>query len=247
MKQSAASNQPKNQPENLAVAIIPARGGSKRIPHKNIKPFAGLPMIAHSIRTAKESGLFARVIVSTDSSEIAAVAKQYGAEVPFERPAALADDFTPIASVLLHVLEELQQAGERYPLFCCLTATAPLLRVESLKEGFALMSKAGTNAAISVGAYSSPIYRALKMGSSQELQMIWPEHELTRSNDLPAAYYDAAQFYWLKTEAFLKEKRVWLPGAKGVVIPSQFVQDIDTPEDWDRAEFLHHYLASKGL
>jgi pseudaminic acid cytidylyltransferase len=226
------------------VAIIPARAGSKRIPNKNIKPFAGKPVIAHSIQALQEAGVFDRILVSTDSEAIAAVARECGAEVPFMRPKELSDDHTPTAPVLLHALRFLVDGGYSVAYVCCLYAAAPLVQAGFIRQGFALIRQHNIGSVFSVASFEFPIFRAMKINEQGYLEMFWPEHELTRSQDLPAAYHDAGQFYWLDAARFLKKPCVYTPDAMPVMIPRYLVQDIDTPEDWERAEFMHHALAA---
>lgn len=219
------------------VAIIPARGGSKRIPGKNIREFAGRPIIAWSIGAARESGLFARIIVSTDSPEIAAVARDYGAETPFMRPAAIADDFATTAAVILHALAWLKEQGPLPENVCCLYATAPFVTAANLRAGLARLEESGASSVFPVASFPASVFRALTVNDQGRLAMLWPEHELTRSNDLPAAYHDAGQFYWLRSESFLRTGRIY-DDAAPLVIPRWQVQDIDTLEDWHMAELL---------
>ncbi|HIJ90248.1 MAG: pseudaminic acid cytidylyltransferase [Desulfobulbaceae bacterium] len=230
----------------MNIAIIPARGGSKRIPGKNIRPFAGQPMLAWSIQAAEASGLFARIIVSTDSEEIAAVARQYGAEVPFVRPAELADDFTPTAEVVLHALEWLAGEGTKPERVCCLYATAPFVRAGFLRQGYELMQQTDAASVFPVASYPASPFRALTIGQDGRLAMLWPEHELTRSNDLPEAYHDAGQFYWLDVARFRRDKKIYACDARPVVLPRRLVQDIDTLEDWRTAEAMHQALRMTG-
>lgn len=226
------------------VALIPARAGSKRIPGKNIKPFAGQPIIAYSIKAAAASGLFDRIIVSTDSAQIADVAQSYGAQTPFMRPPQLADDFTPTADVVLHALNWLE-ANESLPeYFCCIYAAAPFVQPGYLKTGFERLRAAeGAAIAFTVTSFASPIFRALKIDEKGRIKMIWPEHRDTRSNDLPEAYHDAGQFYWGRSRQFLAEKALFAKNAVPVILPRYLVQDIDTPEDWLTAE--HMFQAMK--
>jgi pseudaminic acid cytidylyltransferase len=224
------------------VAVVPARAGSKRIPNKNIKFFAGKPMIAHSLLALQEAGIFDRIIVSTDAEEIATVAKTYGAEAPFMRPKELADDHTPTAPVLLHALKFLFDADYAVDFLCCLYATAPFVRVESLRKGLDLIKEKKSASAFSVTTFPFPIFRALKIDESGHLQMFWPEHELTRSQDLPHAYHDAGQFYWVDAKAFLQNPKIYTPDALPVILSRHLVQDIDTPEDWIRAELMYQAL-----
>ncbi len=218
------------------VAIMPARGGSKRIPKKNVRSFAGKPIISYSIEAAKETALFDRIIVSTDSEEIAYVALKYGAQVPFMRPAELADDFTGTVPVLIQALNWLTEHGSSPEYFCCIYATAPFIRPEYIKLGFDLMRKENATIAFSVTTFPYPIFRALKIHGSGRVKMFWPEHEHSRSNDLPEAYHDAGQFYWGNTVRFLREKTLFSLDAIPVILPRYIVQDIDTPEDWAVAE-----------
>jgi len=221
-----------------SVCVIPARGGSKRIPHKNIKEFFGRPMISYSISAALESKLFERVIVSTDDDEIKKIALQCGAEVPFVRPADISDDYTPLAGVLSHSLEWLKSDGARVDAVCCILATAPFVSVDDVKAGYRLLLEGRGSAVIPVTTFPFPIFRALKVSPAGYLTMVWPEHELTRSNDLPETFHDAGQFYWLKVEDFLQSKRIYAKNALPLMIPRWRVQDIDTLEDWHRAEMI---------
>jgi pseudaminic acid cytidylyltransferase len=225
-----------------AIAIIPARGGSKRIPNKNIKLFAGQPIISYSIKAAQKSGLFDRIIVSTDSERIAKVAEKCGAEVPFVRPPELSDDFTGTVPVLLHALNWLKEHKSPADYFCCIYATAPFVQPEYIVKGFTCLKRKNISVAFSVTTFPYPIFRALKIARNGGVEMFWPEHENTRSNDLPEAYHDAGQFYWGKTEKFLKKKKLFSSNAAPVVIPRYLVQDIDTPEDWKTAEKMYAAL-----
>jgi pseudaminic acid cytidylyltransferase len=230
----------------MKVAIIPARGGSKRIPGKNIKPFAGRPIIAWSIEAARNCGLFDRIIVSTDSAEIGAAARQCGAETPFVRPAALADDFTTTAAVVEHAVGWLREHDEAVNSVCCIYATAPFIRPEDLRSGYELLVNRGVSSVFPVTSYPSSIFRALKIEADGHLAMMWPEHELTRSNDLPEAYHDAGQFYWLDAAAFLRSGRIYGHDALPVILPRCLVQDIDTPEDWHLAELMYEAMARRA-
>lgn len=228
----------------MNVAIIPARGGSKRIPRKNIRPFAGRPMIAHSIAAALESGLFGMVLVSTDDAEIAAVAREYGAEVPFLRPPELSDDHTPTAPVIVHALEQLAQGGHRVEAACCIYATAPFVRPEYLRRGHDLLVSRSAATVFSVATFPAPIFRALRLRDDGRLAMFWPEHEYTRSNDLPEAYHDAGQFYWVDVARFMVHPRLFGDDSLPVILPRHLVQDIDTMEDWETAEHMFRSLGA---
>lgn len=226
----------------MRVAVIPARGGSKRIPGKNIKPFCGKPMIAYAIEAAQAAGVFDRILVSTDSDEIAALAEKLGAEAPFRRPAELANDHAVTADVLLHSLKWLETNGTVPEVFACIYATNPFLHARYLREGLETMQKLRAPAAFSVTSFPSAVQRALQILPDGTLAMLWPENELRRSNDLTPAYFDAGQFYWFETERFLREKKAWPPGAVPVILPRILVQDIDTPEDWENAERMFRFL-----
>jgi len=221
------------------ICIIPARGGSKRIPRKNIKPFCGKPLIAYSIETAIASGLFDRIVVSTEDEEIAEVARKYGAEVPFMRPMALADDHTGSGAPVRYTLERLQKEGESYDFCCTLYATAPMLRVEYLKKGLdALLQNSDAHMAFSVASMPYPIQRAFKITKEGRCAMFTPQFFSCRSQDLEEAYHDAGQFYWEN----LRNEPTDIPFGRSsipIVIPRYLVQDIDTMEDWQRAERMY--------
>ena len=230
----------------MKLAIIPARGGSKRIPRKNIKPFCGKPMIAWSIEAAQESGCFDRVIVSTDDAEIAEVARQYGAEVPFMRPLELSDDHTGTIPVIRHAIETINSQGRAVEQACCLYATAPFIRAEDLRRGLELLQGSGGNYAFSVTSYAFPIQRAIRLTPEGRVEMFNPEHFNTRSQDLEEAYHDAGQFYWGRAEAWLQGQMIFSPASLPVMLPRHRVQDIDTPEDWVRAEWLFKAMQAQG-
>ena len=236
-----AADRPPALPEpgsGLKVAVIPARGGSKRIPHKNIRPFAGKPIIGYSIEAAKDCGLFDRILVSTDDQDIAAVAREFGAEVPFLRPAQLADDFTGTNAVVKHAINWLHGEGERIASACCIYATAPFLRHEYLTVGYRKLIEYGSYFAFSVTTFPFPIQRALRVSPNRRIEAIYPEYAFTRSQDLEEAYHDAGQFYWGRTEAFLSNQILFSSASVPVVLPRHLVQDIDTPQDWLEAEFM---------
>ena len=220
----------------MNIAIIPARGGSKRIPNKNIKPFAGKPIISYSIEAARESGVFDKIIVSTDDEEIMRTAIEYGAQVPFVRPSNLSDDLTPTAPVIDHALQWMHSNNMQTAYACCIYATAPFLRPEYIRQGFDLIKNKKVSSVFSVTTFPFPIFRALEIKEKGHLAMFWPEHELSRSNDLPEAYHDAGQFYWLDSDRFLKRKKLYSSDAFPVILPRYLVQDIDTMEDWETAE-----------
>jgi pseudaminic acid cytidylyltransferase len=224
------------------VAVIPARGGSKRIPHKNIKLFCGRPMIAYSIEAAKDAAIFDRIIVSTDSKEIASTAKEFGAEVPFMRPVELADDYTGTDTVTLHALKWLMEHGEKIDYICCIYATAPFVKAEHIIKGYNLLCEKNSTSCFSVTTYSFPIFRSLKINDQDRLEMFWPEYREARSQDLTEAYHDAGQFYWADVKKYLEENQFYLKDAVPVFLPRYLVQDIDTPEDWETAEKMYSVL-----
>lgn len=227
----------------MRLAVIPARGGSKRIPGKNIRPFGGVPIIAWSIRAARESGCFDRILVSTDDAAIAAVAQAHGADVPFLRPPELSDDHTGTIPVIAHAVAWQNAHGGPVSEACCIYATAPFVRASDLQRGLEVLEQTGADYAFSVTSYASPIQRALRLTAEGRVAMFQPEHFLTRSQDLEEAWHDAAQFYWGRAQAWLSHETIFGPGSAPVPLPRQRVQDIDTPEDWDRAEWMFRALA----
>ena len=233
----------------MNIAIIQARGGSERIPGKNIKDFLGEPIIDYPVKAALSCGdIFDKVIITTDSEEIAEIAEKAGAEVPFMRPAALADDHTNTWEVVLHALNECEKIySEEIANICCLYATAPFLRSRDLREGYELLTSRNVSSVVSVTSFPFPIFRAQKICEDGHLEMFWPEYELARSNDLPEAYHDAGQFYWLDAKTFKKEKKMYGKDAMPIILPRILVQDIDTPEDWETAEILYQVCKHEGL
>jgi N-acylneuraminate cytidylyltransferase len=226
----------------MNIAIIPARGGSKRIPRKNIKEFHGKPMIAYSIEVAIDSGCFDKVIVSTDDAEIAEVAIKYGAEVPFIRPANIADDYATTLDVIKHAIEFTEQQAWDVKNVCCIYATAPFLIPEFIQKGLQELTKNTIDYAFSATSFPFPIQRAIKLNTEQRVEMFQPEHLNTRSQDLEEAYHDAGQFYWGTAVAFSNGKPFFSPESKAILLPRKRVQDIDTPEDWELAEALYKAL-----
>ncbi len=222
----------------MRLAIIPARGGSKRIPRKNIRAFCGKPMIAWSIEAALASGCFDKVIVSTDDEEIATVARQYGAEIPFMRPAELSDDHTGTLPVVRHAIEWFTARGTVVEQACCLYATAPFVCVEDIQRGLDILEQTGSDYAFSVTSYAFPIQRAIRITEAERVEMLHPEHFNTRSQDLEEAYHDAGQFYWGLASAWLEGKVIFSQASAPVILPRHRVQDIDTSEDWLRAEWM---------
>ncbi|CAA6676535.1 MULTISPECIES: pseudaminic acid cytidylyltransferase [unclassified Lentimonas] len=232
------------------IAVIPARGGSKRIPHKNIKPFCGKPMITYSIEAAIKCGLFDQVIVSTDDEEIAEIAEKHGAICPFRRPAHLSGDYTPTLPVVRHAIETVEaQQNTALKQVCCIYATAPFLKVKNLQAGHTcLQANSELEFAFSVTTYPVPIQRALYLDpKSGSMKMFHPEHADTRSQDLKESYHDAGQFYWGWRDAYMQTENIFLAKSAPILLPREEVQDIDTLEDWNCAEQLHHlHLAQQS-
>lgn len=230
----------------MNLAVIPARGGSKRIPRKNIKKFCGKPMIAWSIEAALQSGCFDQVIVSTDDEEIAEVARQHGASVPFMRPAELSDDYTGTTPVLRHAVEWFSTQGQTFQLVCCLYATAPFVRAEDIQHGLEILAESGCDYAFSVTSYAFPIQRAIRITKNNRVEMLNPAHFSTRSQDLEEAYHDAGQFYWGHAEAWQAGKVIFGPDSAPVLLPRYRVQDIDSSEDWVRAEWMFKAMQAQN-
>lgn len=220
------------------IAVIPARGGSKRIPRKNIKPFAGLPMIAYAITAARACGLFEFVVVSTDDEEIAAVARDHGASVPFQRPAELADDQTVTVPVIAHAAQWFIDAGHPVDAVCCIYPCVPLLRAEDLRGAHALFVERDADYVYPVVQFHSSPWRGMRKPANGPMQFLHPEYELTRSQDLEPCFHDAGQFYWGKTAAWTSGLRMHSNG-HGYEVPGWRVVDIDTADDWKRAELIH--------
>lgn len=219
----------------MRIAIIPARGGSKRVPRKNIRPFAGKPMIAYAIDAARSCGLFDHIVVSTDDDEIGEIARDRGAETPFRRPAELADDHTPTVPVIAHALQACEALLGQVDLACCIYPGVPFIEPGDLVQGLEVLRSGGAAYAFPIAAYPSPIQRALRRDADGTTRPFHPEYSGIRTQDLEPAFHDAGQFYWGTRDA-------WLAGigihtnAKTFVIPEWRVVDIDTPGDWDRAE-----------
>lgn len=222
--------------------MIPARGGSKRIPRKNIRPFAGKPAIAYAIEAAKNAGLFDRIIVSTDDDEIAAIAQQYGAEVPFRRPADIANDHATTLDVIKHTVDWAEGEGIPLEALCCIYPINPLLHPEDIQAAYKIFKEADAGYCFPVTAFPSPIQRAIKKRADGRLEMFNPEAFNTRSQDLEPAYHDAGQFYWGKPETFKQKIPIFSAEAVPLPIPSWRVVDIDTEEDWQRAELIYKAL-----
>ena len=228
------------------IAIIPARGGSKRIPRKNIKAFAGKPMIGYAIEAALACEAITRVVVTTDDDEIAAIAEDFGAELPFRRPPELADDITPTVPVIQHAIQACRTRGFKFENVCCIYPGVPFIRTGDLDEGLALLIEHGSNGyTFPVTGFPSPIQRALKRGEGGAVEPFNPEHVSTRTQDLEPAFFDAGQFYWAHADTWISGANIHANG-RAIVLPEWRVVDIDTPEDWDRAEALHRAINAGG-
>ena len=224
------------------IAIIPARGGSKRIPRKNIKQFLGKPLIAYSIEVAKQSGLFDEIMVSTDDVEIANVAKDCGANVPFMRNEATSNDQAAITDVLKEVIEKYRSMGQHFDQCCCIYATAPFVSVEHLSMGLETLNNSGCRAVLPIVAYDYPIQRSMNLDDSGKISWTDPSNALKRSQDLEPRYHDAGQFFWFDVDNFIEIGTVISDETAGIVLDKMVVQDIDTESDWNIAEFKYSYL-----
>ena len=229
----------------MKIAVIPARGGSKRIPRKNIKIFCGKPMIAWSIQVAKESDLFDRIIVSTDDMEIAEIARAYGAETPFMRPSELASDFAGTTEVVAHSTQWALNEGLNLQAVCCLYPSAPLIQVKDLKMSLDTLLSGDWSYVFPVAEFEASIFRAFKKNSDGSIKMIFPEHFTTRSQDLPTALHDAGQFYWGRPKAWIEKKKIFDRHSAILTLPRWRVQDIDNWEDWLKAESIFKQLGGK--
>lgn len=232
--------------ETMKLAVIPARGGSKRIPRKNIKQFCGKPILAYSIEAAIQSQLFDEVMVSTDDDEIASIAKQYGASVPFFRSVEASDDHATTADVLLEVVEKYHQAGREFLHICCIYPTAPFVTAKKLYDAFQLLCGSGADALVPVVPFSYPPLRGFVLENGH-IRMRWPEFEGTRSQDLPPIYHDCGQFYFARTEALLREKTMFCQKTVPMLLSELEMQDIDTEVDWELAELKYALLQKKAL
>jgi N-acylneuraminate cytidylyltransferase len=221
------------------LCIIPARGGSKRIPRKNIKDFLGKPIIAYSIEAALKSGLFDEVMVSTDDEEIAEVAKHYGASVPFFRSMETANDYATTVDVLLEVIDTYKQLGKDFDIICCLYSTAPFVTSERLKEACTKLSEE-IDGCFTMVEYSYPIQRSLRINESGIVEMKYPEYLTCRTQDLEKVYHDAGQFYFVKTQVLIDEKTAWCKRTAPLILSELEVQDLDTLTDWQLAEMKYH-------
>jgi N-acylneuraminate cytidylyltransferase len=234
-----------NGDTSRSLGIITARGGSKRIPGKNIKPFLGRPIIGYSLEAALKSGCFAELMVSTDDEEIAEVARALGASVPFMRSAETSDDHATTSDVVYEVLGEYAGRGRTFDFCCCIYPTAPFITAKKLRRGLEILIGSGADSVIPVVPFSFPVQRALGIDEGR-LVFLYPEHRSTRSQDLPASFHDSGQFYWIRTEAFLRERTLFMPCTLPLVLPELEVQDIDTADDWAIAEIKMRVLREAG-
>jgi len=225
----------------MNIAIIPARGGSKRIPRKNIKFFGGKPMIAWAIDAATSAEIFDHIVVSTDDKEISKIAKDYGALVPFFRPSHLSDDLTPTVPVISHAIEECENLGWEIDLVCCIYPGVPFIESQDLVNAYNLMQKNNSDFVYPVAEYVHPTQRAMRQLKSGQMEFIDSKNELSRTQDLEVTFHDAGQFYWGKASAWIAHKKMHSDGV-GMVIPNWRVVDIDNPDDWKRAELLREIL-----
>lgn len=226
------------------LAIITARGGSKRIPRKNIKSFLGQPIINYSIQAANQAGCFDEVMVSTDDNEIAQVAKQAGAEVPFMRSEKNSDDYSTTADVLREVINAYLNIGREFKYFCCIYPTAPFVTAEKLARAYNMLAHSDAKSVVPVVRFGFPIQRSLKIEDGL-IQMNWPEHMNSRSQDLTPSYHDSGQFYFLRTDAFMKDFKLFTSRTLPLEMPESEVQDIDNEEDWKVAEMKYTFLKKK--
>jgi pseudaminic acid cytidylyltransferase len=220
----------------MNCAIIPARGGSKRIPKKNIIDFCGKPMIAWSIEAAKKSECFDRIIISTDDDEIAEISIKFGGEILFKRPDELSDDFTSTSDVIAHAIKWFIKEVYEPQLVCCIYATAPLIDYKYIQNGYEIIANSNLDFVFSATDFSFPVQRSFFLDENHQLKMLYPEHYKTRSQDLKKFYHDAGQFYWGKTLAWVDQKEIFSRNSKPILIPNSKVQDIDTLEDLEVAK-----------
>jgi pseudaminic acid cytidylyltransferase len=225
----------------IKIAVIPARGGSKRIPRKNVRIFSGRPMIAYAISAARESGLFEHIVVSTDDQEIAQVARECGAETPFMRTAALADDYTPTVPVVADAIVRCETLGWSINDVCCIYPCVPFIQTGDLREALRLLETSGADYAFPIVEFSSAIQRAMRRGTDGRVSPFFPDGELVRTQDLESGYHDAGQFYWGKRNTWLSKPLIHSSGA-GLIIPRARAVDIDTDDDWTLAELMHQAI-----
>ena len=229
----------------MNIAIITARGGSKRIPHKNIKEFCGKPIIEYSIEAAKQAGIFDTVMVSTDDNKIAEIAKNAGAEVPFMRSEETSNDYATTADVLMEVLEKYKERGIRYENACCIYPTAPFVTGYKLRQAMEMLVKEKKDSVMPIVPFSFPPLRGMVINDGK-LEYKWQEYAMKRSQDLEEIYHDCGQFYLFRVETFEKEKKLVTDNTAGMIISELEVQDIDNETDWQLAEMKYRLLKEKG-
>lgn len=228
------------------IAIIPARGGSKRIPRKNIKNFLNKPIISYSIEAALQSGLFDEVMVSTDDEEIAEIAKSFGASVPFLRSEKNSNDFATTFDVINEVISRYKELGSTFEEACCIYPTAPFTTAERLKQFHDFLEQSKFDCVFPVLKYGYPIQRGLRLNNDGQMRMIYPEHLVTRSQDLDASYHDAGQFYWFTVDRLMKFGQLWTDNTGSLEIREMEAHDIDSIEDWEIAEFKYQLREQKN-
>lgn len=226
----------------MNLAVIPARGGSKRLPRKNIREFAGVPMLARSIETAHNAKLFDRIIVSTDDEEIASIALESGAEIPFMRPAHLSGDSVGTVPVIAHATQHMTELGSNPDYVCCIYPCTPFVKPVDLQRSHKLIEETGEDFVYPVLEYAHPTFRAMRRDANSKMSFVFPECEMMRTQDLDVTYHDAGQFYWGKAEAWLENKRMHTAGI-GMPVPAWRFVDVDTEDDWRRAELLYKVMA----
>lgn len=231
----------------MNLCVIPARGGSKRIPRKNIKEFNGKPIIAYSIKAALDSNCFDKIIVSTDDNEIKEIAKKYGAEVPFVRPNKLSNDYVVTLKVVKHAIDWMEKNNNTIENVCCLYATAPFIQPKVILEAFEKLQDSNAGYCFSLTRFPFPIQRAIKIDQFNKIKMFNPEQLNSRSQDLEDAFHDAGQFYWGKSQSFKDELPLFSDDTIPYFLPSYLVQDIDTNEDWIRAEAMYKVLKESNM
>lgn len=228
------------------LCVITARGGSKRIPRKNIRDFCGKPAIAYSVQAALDTGIFSEVMVSTDDAEIAETAERFGAKIPFFRSFQNSDDFASTSDVILEVLKEYEKLNKIFDYVCCLYPVVPLLKKERIMEAWKMICEEDFDSVFPVMPFSAPIQRALKIDSDSRVRMFFPENINVRSQDLQKAYYDAGQFYLLKSDKFLAQKKIWTENTGCLVLNEFEAHDIDNEDDWKAAEYKYSYLRAQN-
>lgn len=224
------------------LAIIPARGGSKRIPRKNIKDFKGKPIIAYSIEAAINSNLFDEIMVSTDDNEIAEVAQKFGAKTPFLRSKENANDFASLVDVVLEVVLKYKEKGRSFDYICCILPTAPLIKPDRIKEALSKLINKDLESILPVVDFSYPILRALEFDHEEHLKMVWPEFLESRSQDLKPTFHDSGSFYWVRLSALVQQKTLFCRNGGAIILPEIEVQDIDNEVDWRLAELKYQLL-----